>query len=238
MRRQLAMCLTLLIATTTATKADRYGKAGPIPGAEPTSPNVADESLAAAPSDFATRMTALELALASTIAEPPAAWRLDALIAEAGELSGVASDDAQRLAARDVSTRLEGFAQIARRSQLAAAPTGDAAAPSGKVAWRSPRGGSGADALAERTRPANDVAPTTGVLRPVVSQRPGAPSFAVVNTEGQIAAFVTPKPEIKAKLDSLVGRRVSLGGSGDYRLDVPTRPMVADRRTAGGTRLR
>ena len=33
-----------------------------------------------------------------------------------------------------------------------------------------------------------------GVLRPVVSRRPGAPQFALVNAQGQVVTFVTPAP--------------------------------------------
>ncbi|MEN0109517.1 MAG: hypothetical protein AAF805_02225 [Planctomycetota bacterium] len=246
--------LLLAIASPVAA-ADRYGSppaVAPIEGAStedaPMTPLAASAPTSGAgPTDeFATRMTALELALASTIAEPTAAWRLDALIAEAGELAGVADGDEQRRAARAVSTRLEGFAEIARRSRLAAAQPRARADGSDTVegdAWRSPGRGAAEQSVAprsyaDRVRPATQPAPTTGVLRPVVSKRPDAPSFAVVNGDGQIAAFVTPKPEIKARLDALVGRRVSLRGSGDYRLDVPTRTMIADRSLSGGTRLR
>lgn len=226
MRSLLTVCLTLPVAAAAAQ--ERYG----------TPPGMPEQAAVANAGDFATRMTALELALASTIAEPPTTWRLDALIAEAGELTGIAGDDAERRAARAVSTRLEGFAEISRRSQLAAASPSTPRAD-GTVAddaWRTPVESKPGDALADRLRPATT--PTTGVLRPVVSKRPDAPSFAVVNEAGQIAAFVTPKPELKPKLDALVGRRVSLRGSGDYRLDVPNRPMIADRRAAGGTQLR
>jgi hypothetical protein len=64
----------------------------------------------------------------------------------------------------------------------------------------------------------NSVTPSpydaVGVLRPVVSRRPGAPQFALVNAQGQVVTFVTPAPDVN--LQPYVGQRIGVTGSRGY----------------------
>jgi hypothetical protein len=53
-----------------------------------------------------------------------------------------------------------------------------------------------------------------GILRPVVSRRPGAPQFALVNAQGQVITFVTPSPDVN--LQPYVGQRIGISGSRGY----------------------
>lgn len=50
-----------------------------------------------------------------------------------------------------------------------------------------------------------------GILRPVVSKRPGAPQFALLNDRGQVVSFVTPAPDVN--LQPYIGHRVGVTGS-------------------------
>ena len=50
-----------------------------------------------------------------------------------------------------------------------------------------------------------------GRLTPVVSRRPGAPSFALINPRGEVVAFVSPSPGVD--LQSLVNREVGVNGA-------------------------
>ncbi len=53
-----------------------------------------------------------------------------------------------------------------------------------------------------------------GILRPVVSRRPGAPQFALVSPDGQVVAFVTPTPDVN--LQPYIGQRIGVTGSRGY----------------------
>jgi hypothetical protein len=50
-----------------------------------------------------------------------------------------------------------------------------------------------------------------GILRPVVSRRPGAPQFALVDDRGQVISFVTPSPDVN--LQPYLGHRVGITGN-------------------------
>jgi hypothetical protein len=69
------------------------------------------------------------------------------------------------------------------------------------------------------------------VLRPVVSQRPDAPKYAVIDDAGRIAALVTPTPELDTRLKGMVGQRVGLDGQRGYRTDLRREHVVAERVT-------
>jgi hypothetical protein len=51
-------------------------------------------------------------------------------------------------------------------------------------------------------------------LRPVVSKRPGAPQFALVDERGQVVSFVTSTPDIN--LQPYLGHRVGIVGNRGY----------------------
>lgn len=207
---------------------------------------------------FEQRLTALDLALSKTVAEPPAGWRFELLTAEAAELRAAATTDVERFAVRDVSNRLERFRSIAGSLQQ----------PRPQVdAWRSPAGrpATRADGVAppvrltKRRADAADLAPVEapreaisgakstatrrrhdaeGVLRPVVSKRPDAPKYAVVNDKGRVETFVTPAKNLEKRFDKLVGRRVALDGRRGYLADLKRNHLLAERVTPLSTRRR
>ncbi len=215
----------------------------PTPAPTPAEP--AARTPAARPSTgtvpFEQRLVALELALSTIVVESPSLWRFDRLDSEAAELLTLASNDAQRNAVRDVAARLDNFRRLGVKlrggaddasgwrspSQVAIAPASRRSAPtqltpSGRLegyASSAPRG--------QDTR-GHDA---SGVLRPVVSQRPDAPKYAVIDDEGRIAALVTPTPEIDARLKGMVGQRVGLDGQRGYRTDLRRDHVVAERVT-------
>ncbi len=53
-----------------------------------------------------------------------------------------------------------------------------------------------------------------GQLRPVLSQRAGAPRFALTNTSGEVLMFLTASPGVN--LDPYVGQYVGLTGKRGY----------------------
>ena len=80
--------------------------------------------------------------------------------------------------------------------------------------------------LQQQGAPATALAPTAtaaapggpydamGILRPVVSRRPGAPQFALVDDRGQVLSFITPTPDVN--LQPYLGQRVGVVGNKGY----------------------
>lgn len=76
-----------------------------------------------------------------------------------------------------------------------------------------------------------------GTLKPVVSRRANAPRYALVDDEGDIAAFVSAAPDIQ--LSRYVGRRVGVQGARGFMPDYRRSHVTATRvRTIGETKLR
>jgi hypothetical protein len=144
-------------------------------------------------------LTELELRLSRMVAEPPIAWNIESLQADAKTLMAMATSPAERASIQATAAKLDRFAAIARRYQLARGA-------SGTVADITPITGV---TLADGTH-----FDAVGVLRPVASRRPGAPPFALVNERGQVLSFVTPSAGVN--LQSYVGHRIGVAGNRGY----------------------
>jgi hypothetical protein len=182
---------------------------------------------------FEQRLIALELALSTIVVERPSFWRFERLDTEATELLTLASNDAQRNAVRDTAARIDNFRRLGAQLRNGAE---DASG------WRSPNSQANSQAVAQSTprlAPPTQLTSTrdanghdaSGVLRPVVSQRPDAPKYAVIDDAGRIAALVTPTPELDTRLKGMVGQRVGLDGQRGYRTDLRREHVVAERVT-------
>ena len=74
-----------------------------------------------------------------------------------------------------------------------------------------------------------------GILRPVVSRRPGAPQFALVDDRGQVLSFITPTPDIN--LQPYLGRRVGVVGNRGFIAEFNRSHVTAARVTPLTERL-
>jgi hypothetical protein len=74
-----------------------------------------------------------------------------------------------------------------------------------------------------------------GILRPVVSRRPGAPQFALVDDRGQVLSFVTPTPDMN--LQPYLGRRVGVVGNRGFIVEFNRAHVTAARVTPLGDRV-
>lgn len=68
---------------------------------------------------------------------------------------------------------------------------------------------------------------SVGILRPVVSKRPNAPSYALVNEKGQVTVFITPSPDLN--LSAMVGKKVGINGSRGYIREFQREHLTATR---------
>jgi hypothetical protein len=74
-----------------------------------------------------------------------------------------------------------------------------------------------------------------GILRPVVSRRPGAPQFALVDERGQVVSFVTPTPDLN--LQPYLGHRVGIVGNRGFIQEFNRSNVTAARVTPLNDRL-
>lgn len=159
----------------------------------------AKQSNAAENVGFATRLSAIELALSTIVATPAESWRLGPLRAEANSLALQAETNADRRLADDLIRRIDRFATISDRTQASyrVAPPVKQTRAFQSTSPQQRANGSGYDAV--------------GRLRPVVSKNADAPRYAVVGRDGQSLTLVTPTDGVD--LQPLIGKQVGLNGA-------------------------
>jgi SH3-like domain-containing protein len=180
-----------------------------------------------APDDFARQVDALELRLSQMVAQPTVTWQIDQLEKEGEQLLSRAEDVAQRDLAKGALAKIDRFAAIYRRYQASSAggqqPATSNQQPASSIAGSQPPTGgqSQYDAV--------------GMLRPVVSKRPGAPQYALVNEQGQVVSFVTPAPDVN--LQPYLGRRIGIVGGRGYIPEFQRAHVTASRVAPLGDRV-
>lgn len=186
----------------------------------PLGPSTSSPQSAASP-DFASELALLELRLSRMVAEPTETWNVDTLEQAAERLLSQADTVADRDAVKATLAKIDRFATIQRRHLAIHGGTvrgnmdGIAADADGPTARPQIAAGIPVAAAAETAGggPAGRF-DAVGVLRPVVSRRPGAPQFALVNEQGQVVTFLTPTPDVN--LQPYLGRRIGVVGSRGY----------------------
>ncbi|QDU89871.1 hypothetical protein Pla175_32670 [Pirellulimonas nuda] len=222
---------------TTTVLEEESGAAGPTQpaaGAEarPAVPVTPIELPADAP--FATKLAVLEVRLARTVAEPPNLWRFEAVEAAAATLMSQAENEQQRAAVRDLAARADRFAALAgryRASRVGPIPTDRLAAPR-----RFPAAAGSGPIAVEQVQPnasGGAGAPggydAVGVVRQVVSSRPGFPAYALVGDDGKIVSLLTPSADLN--LQPLLGKRVGVRGVRGFMPEYQQQHVTASRVT-------
>lgn len=204
----------------------------PAPVSQPVSQTIqqtaARQSAPAKPNDeFLTRLMALELAVSTVVAEQPGLWRFEPLEAEATELLLLSSSETDRQTVRDLAKRIEHFSDIARRYREARAVAAAPAPRKSRTPLARQELTSTLDSTTANTNTKTSKYDATGILRPVVSKRPNAPKFALVDDQGRITTFVTPTAAID--LEPLLGKRLGVRGSRGFIPEYQREHVTADR---------
>jgi hypothetical protein len=176
------------------------------------------------------------------VAEPPATWNIEALQQSAEQMLAKADTVADRDAVKATLAKIDRFGAIQRRS----AAVGNSAVVGAPVNGTpgsisasaiTPLPGVAQTGTAPANAGANGQFDAVGVLRPVVSRRPGAPQFALVDARGQVITFVTPTPDIN--LQPYLGRQIGINGSRGYIPEFHRAHVTASRVSpVGDTTLR
>jgi hypothetical protein len=157
-------------------------------------------------------------------AAPTNLWNTERLERDTAQLLSRAKTQAERDAIRVTQEKINRFAEIGRRAN----PNGSNFAQSGQPQSTRP---SNAVATADAGGPYDAV----GILRPVVSRRPGAPQFAVVDDRGQVVSFVTATPDLN--LQPYLGHRVGVVGNRGYIPEFQRSNVTAARVTPLNDRM-
>jgi hypothetical protein len=158
-------------------------------------------------------------------------WQIEPLREESLKLLAGAGDQANRAAIGATLAKLDRFAAIARQYQQ---PRQTAVVANNAPITPIPYIQNGAGAGDPRTAVPPDY-DAVGILRPVVSKRPGAPQFALVDERGQVISFVTPSPDVN--LQPYLGHRIGVTGSRGYIPEFQRAHVTAGRVSPLGARM-
>ena len=184
------------------------------------------------PEEFRAEVDDLEMRLSVMVVEEPTVWEFDDLADRAEGLLAEAETAVERGRARllagkitrlaDIKRRYDAVASTRRRVELARASTTHLSHAPGQV---SP--------AAER----EDRYDGMGRLTRVVSPKVGAPRYALVNEQGDVACYLTPAPDVN--LRRYEGQRVGVTGVTGLMLQPRAKHVAAKHVTLlDDTRLR
>ena len=169
----------------------------------------------------------IDLALSLAVTGPAEAWNLPPVRERLRQAAARTATDIDRTRVEAIDARISRFETIQSRHRTLAAAPPPAVDPSLQLGgmWSSlsaiggrpirpgvmPGGGS-ADGQPTWTPP--DMTETSGRLATVVSRRPDAPRWAVVDQSNNVIAFITPQTGVN--LAPLVGQDVAVRGARGY----------------------
>lgn len=194
-------------------------------------------AVVAPPVSMADEMAEIDLALSVAVAGPPDAWNLPQLRERLRLAATRSNSNPDRLRADAIDARIARFEAIQSKQQsFAAGPPTDPSplrlgsmwSSLGGVGTRPIRpgvlpGGAPADGRPGWTPP--DVSESTGRLATVVSRRPDAPRWALVDGSNNVVVFVNPQPGVN--LAPLVGQQISVRGARGYMPEYKRPYLVA-----------
>jgi hypothetical protein len=180
--------------------------------------------------DFKELAAQLDLELSARVAEEPDRWRFDDLNRRAKAALARAETAIDRGRLRRVLHKIDNFANLQRRYESVM-----------KVRTQTDRNN---DKLANDARAAapsgavrTDASRFDGVgrLTQVLARGPGNPQFALLDSEGQVAYYVSPSPGIN--LRRFLNQEVGINGTLGYLPDQRARHVTAQRVISVDSRL-
>lgn len=182
-------------------------------------------------------LTDIDLALSLAVTGASDTWNLPPLRERLRLAAFRATSESERLRAQAIDARLTRFEAIqARQRSLAAIPDaqqqplrlGGMWSSLSALGSRPVRPGvmpGGAPAGGQPTWTPPDQTETSGRLATVISRRPDAPRWALVDADNNVLVFVTPQPGVN--LAPLVGQQVSVRGARGYMPEYKRPYLVA-----------
>ena len=203
--------------------------------AEAAPPTAVTSGAVAASAD---ELADIDLALSLAVSGPSESWNLPPLRERLRQAAARSTSQSDRTRAQAIDARLARFEGIQGRQQTLAAVAAPAAEAPLRIGgmWsslstlgsRPIRPGvlpGGAPAGGQPTWTPPDQMETTGRLATVVSRRPDAPRWALVDDSNNVLVFITPQAGVN--LAPLVGQQVSVRGARGYMPEYQRPYLVA-----------
>jgi SH3-like domain-containing protein len=167
--------------------------------------------------DLQKQLDAIEVELSSIVAEEVTVWSFDRLKEKAELALDGAQSAIDRGRARTVLAKIEKFQELKRRHE-------DVSKLAEETDRRSRQLGGIARRAAEAPR-----FDSAGRLTPVVSRKPGAPQYALVDANGAVVSFLTPAPGVN--LRHYLDKQVGVNGPRGFMTDVQKQHVNVQRVT-------
>ncbi len=188
------------------------------PAAANGSPAAAPASPRLSPAEFQSELQDLELRLSMMVVEEPTVWHFEGLAERADALLAQARTAVERGKARILTRRIARFSEIKRRyDEVAAGRRTNDLSTTSRAAAASASPPTAAAAADERFDGA-------GRLTRVVSPKVGAPTYALMNEQGDVSCYVTPAPGLN--LRPFEGKRIGVTGVTGLMLDPRARHVA------------
>jgi hypothetical protein len=198
------------------------------PAAQPAPAATSQSQPTQGSGDLSQELAGVELRLSRMVAAPTNLWNTERLERDTAQLLTRAKTAAERDAVRVTQEKINRFAQIGRRANPTSSNVGQSVSLALGAGSADPRS-------AVATTTAAGQYDAVGVLRPVVSRRPGAPQFALVDERGQVISFVTATPDLN--LQPYLGHRVGVIGNRGYIPEFQRSNVTAARVTPLNDRM-
>jgi hypothetical protein len=178
-----------------------------------TGKNAAEERPAPMGDPFQSELNSIDLDVSKIAADDQSTWEFTALRRRAEALLPRADTALERGRVRLVLNRIARFEDVKRRYDLLNQP------------------GSAIASNRPSVLPVDDPNRYDGVgkLAPVVSQRPNAPRYALIDNSNQVVSFITPAPGVD--LQAYVGKSVGVSGQRGFMPELG-KPHVTVQRVA------
>jgi len=202
-----------------------------------SSPVAPEETRAAAarslsPEEYERVLADLNLELSIMVAEEPTVWTFDDLAMEARSLLSQAETALERGRARVLVNKIARFEDIKNRYNTVNTVVAETERRNRRLAVLSR-----ARAETAESREVEDRFDGKGRLTRVVSPKPGAPRYALVDDRGDVRCYVTPAPGVN--LRHYVGREIGVNGVRGYMPEQRAHHVMAKHvDPLGETRIR
>ena len=177
----------------------------------------------AAAISFQAEIDSIDLALSSMVVEEPTVWKFDDLDRRAEKALDRAQTAVERGRARLLLDRIAKFEDIKRRLDTVDQVQGATDRKNNLLVNVADARQPGGLAEVEGTERFD----AAGRLINVVSQRPGAPPYAIVNADRVVIAFVTPSPGVN--LRPFIGKQVGVTGQRGFIPEMSKPHVTAQR---------
>ena len=175
---------------------------------------------------YTDQLNEIELEIATMVAKDPAYWAFAPARTQLADVMTRAETAVERGRAQSLTRKIDRLDDLKSRYVEVVRGRGRSSTDS-LVASERARSFDDLETSTRSTVNGGSGSEVTGLLRPVVSKRPDAPAYALMDDNGQVRTFVSEAPGVQ--LRNYVGRRVGVSGTVDYVPELKADHVTARR---------